>query len=278
MFCYEKTGKFIKRYTKENSDLTNNYVLDIVEKEGFLWLATDGGGINRLELSNENFSNLYHIAGDKNSLPVNSVTILYKDENEGLWAGSVRGGVFNIKESYIRTYKDCPLGYINGLSEKSVTSLFEEPNGRLWIGTDGGGINLYEPQTGDFKHFYSTYGDKVVSIAPISEKELIVSVYTKGLFLFDTHTGAYRPFLIINDSINFRQCFYGYIPRAHRVTKNKIYILSKDIWIYDINNRKFSPIKTDKNYQLPTSVMGYSDEKMSLTMSGNKVFQIINKK
>lgn len=54
-------------------------------------------------------------------------------------------------------------------------------------------------------------------------------------------------------------------------------ILSKDIWIYDINNRKFSPIKTDKNYQLPTSVMGYSDEKMSLTMSGNKVFQIINK-
>ncbi|MCY6316969.1 hybrid sensor histidine kinase/response regulator transcription factor [Bacteroides fragilis] len=117
----------------------------------------------------------------------------------------------------------------------------------------------------------------MVSIAPISEKELIVSVYTKGLFLFDTHTGAYRPFLIINDSINFRQCFYGYIPRAHRVTKNKIYILSKDIWIYDINNRKFSPIKTDKNYQLPTSVMGYSDEKMSLTMSGNKVFQIINK-
>ena len=32
--------------------------------------------------------------------------------------GSVRGGVFNIKESYIRTYKDCPLGYNNGLSEK----------------------------------------------------------------------------------------------------------------------------------------------------------------
>ena len=61
------------------------------------------------------------------------------------------------------------------------------------------------------------------------------------------------------------------------MTKNKIYILSKDIWIYDINNRKFSPIKTDKNYQLPTSVMAYSDEKMSLTMSGNKVFQITNK-
>ena len=83
----------------------------------------------------------------------------------------------------------------------------------------------------------------------------MVSVYTKGFFIFEKHTGLYRPFLIKNDSINFRQCFYGYIPRAHRVTNDKIYILSKDIWVYDINNKKFSPIKTDKNYQLPTSVM-----------------------
>lgn len=277
LFCYERTGKLIKQYTSENSGLTNNYVLDIIEKKGYLWLATDGGGINRLKLSNEKFSNFYHIAGDENSLPVNSITILYEDDNGSLWAGSVRGGVFNIKESYIRTYKDSPLGYINGLSEKSVTSFYEEPNGKLWIGTDGGGINLYDPQSGSFKHFPSTYGDKVVSIAPVSEKELMVSVYTKGIFLFEKHTGLYRPFLIKNDSINFRQCFYGYIPRAHRVTNDKIYILSKDIWVYDINNKKFSPIKTDKNYQLPTSVMAYSDERISLTMSGNRVFQITNK-
>ena len=124
--------------------------MDIIEKKGYLWLATDGGGINRLKLSNEKFSNFYHIAGDENSLPVNSITILYEDDNGSLWAGSVRGGVFNIKESYIRTYKDSPLGYINGLSEKSVTSFYEEPNGKLWIGTDGGGINLYDPQSGSF--------------------------------------------------------------------------------------------------------------------------------
>ena len=277
LFCYEKTGKFIKRYTKENSDLTNNYVLDIVEKEGCLWLATDGGGINRLELSNENFSNLCHIAGDENSLPVNSVTLLYQDRNKGLWAGSVRGGVFNIKESHIRTYKDCPLGDINGMSEKSVSCLYEESDGKLWIGTDGGGINLYDSQTGFFKHFQSSYGDKVISIAPVSEKELLVSVYTKGLFLFEKNTGVYRPFTIVNDSINFRQCFYGYLPRAHRVSENKIYILSKDAWVYDISNKKFSAFKACKNYQLPPSLMGYSDAEISLAMSANKIFQITNR-
>ena len=56
LFCYERTGKLIKQYTSENSGLTNNYVLDIIEKKGYLWLATDGGGINRLKLSNENLN------------------------------------------------------------------------------------------------------------------------------------------------------------------------------------------------------------------------------
>lgn len=77
----------------------------------------------------------------------------------------------------------------------------------------------------------------MISIAPVSEKELLVSVYTKGLFLFEKNTGVYRPFTIVNDSINFRQCFYGYLPRAHRVSENKIYILSKDAWVYDISNK-----------------------------------------
>lgn len=128
------------------------------------------------------------------------------------------------------------MGDINGMSEKSVSCLYEESDGKLWIGTDGGGINLYDSQTGFFKHFQSSYGDKVISIAPVSEKALLVSVYTKGLFIRKEH-GVYRPFTIVNDSINFRQCFYGYLPRAHRVSENKIYILSKDAWIYDISNK-----------------------------------------
>ncbi len=40
----------------------------------------------------------------------------------------------------------------------------------------------------------STYGDKVVSIAEVSETELMVSLYTKGIFLFNKKTHKYRPF------------------------------------------------------------------------------------
>ena len=116
--------------------------MDLLEHEGKIWLATDGGGINLVNLSNGEFSFLKHITGDASSLPVNSMIRLYKDYQENLWIGSVRGGVINVKESYIRTYQDVILHHTGGLTEKSVTSLYEEKDGRLWVGTDGGGINL----------------------------------------------------------------------------------------------------------------------------------------
>ena len=87
------------------------------------------------------FRNYKHIVGDYSSLPVNSITLLYKDnERNNLWAGSVRGGIFSIKETYIKTYKEAILNNTNGLSEQSVISLYEEKDGKVWIGTDGGGI------------------------------------------------------------------------------------------------------------------------------------------
>lgn len=92
-------------------------------------------------------------SGDYSSLPVNSITLLYKDMKDNLWAGSVRGGIFSIKETYIKTYKEAILNNTNGLSEQSVISLYEEKDGKVWIGTDGGGINLYDPSTDKFIHF-----------------------------------------------------------------------------------------------------------------------------
>ena len=74
----------------------NNYVMDILEHEGKLWMGTDGGGITKMDLQTGEFSFLTHITGDKTSLPVNSITKLYKDYNDNLWVGSVRGGVFSI--------------------------------------------------------------------------------------------------------------------------------------------------------------------------------------
>lgn len=278
-YCYDRTGKMLKHYTKENSGLKNNYVLDMAEYNGNIWLATDGSGINLFTPRTFQFSQLQHIVRDYSSLPVNSITLLYKDMKDNLWAGSVRGGIFSIKETYIKTYKEAILNNTNGLSEQSVISLYEEKDGKVWIGTDGGGINLYDPSTDKFIHFPSTYGDKVVSIAEVSETELMVSLYTKGIFLFNKKTHKYRPFTIVDEETNKKECFYGYLPLANQVADGKIYIISCGTYVYHTHDHTFSRMQTDRDYDFSNDALclSYSNDRFSLLKCAHQAFWVDQK-
>lgn len=278
-YCYDRTGKMLKHYTKENSGLKNNYVLDMAEYNGNIWLATDGSGINLFTPRTFQFSQLQHIVGDYSSLPVNSITLLYKDMKDNLWAGSVRGGIFSIKETYIKTYKEAILNNTNGLSEQSVISLYEEKDGKVWIGTDGGGINLYDPSTDKFIHFPSTYGDKVVSIAEVSETELMVSLYTKGIFLFNKKTHKYRPFTIVDEETNKKECFYGYLPLTNQVADGKIYIISCGTYVYHTHDHTFSRMQTDRDYDFSNDALclSYSNDRFSLLKCAHQAFWVDQK-
>ena len=278
-YCYDRTGKMLKHYTKENSGLKNNYVLDMAEYNGNIWLATDGSGINLFTPRTFQFSQLQHIVGDYSSLPVNSITLLYKDMKDNLWAGSVRGGIFSIKETYIKIYKEAILNNTNGLSEQSVISLYEEKDGKVWIGTDGGGINLYDPSTDKFIHFPSTYGDKVVSIAEVSETELMVSLYTKGIFLFNKKTHKYRPFTIVDEETNKKECFYGYLPLANQVADGKIYIISCGTYVYHTHDHTFSRMQTDRDYDFSNDALclSYSNDRFSLLKCAHQAFWVDQK-
>lgn len=278
-YCYDRTGKMLKHYTKENSGLKNNYVLDMAEYNGNIWLATDGSGINLFTPRTFQFSQLQHIVGDYSSLPVNSITLLYKDMKDNLWAGSVRGGIFSIKETYIKTYKEAILNNTNGLSEQSVISLYEEKDGKVWIGTDGGGINLYDPSTDKFIHFPSTYGDKVVSIAEVSETELMVSLYTKGIFLFNKKTHKYRPFTIVDEETNKKECFHGYLPLANQVADGKIYIISCGTYVYHTHDHTFSRMQTDRDYDFSNDALclSYSNDRFSLLKCAHQAFWVDQK-
>lgn len=186
--------KFAELHTG-NSDLSNNIILDIEERDGQLWLATYGGGISVYDMSTGAFQNIRYVVGDANSFPFSSVYCLYKDDSDNMWAGTVRGGMIGIKEVHMFSYRDVPPGNDNGLSDRSVQCLYEDENGYIWIGTDGGGLSCLDPQQNKFRHFPLTFNLKVGSITSYSREELLVYFYSKGLYLFNRTTGAIRPFL-----------------------------------------------------------------------------------
>ena len=151
----------------------------------------------------------------------------------------------------------------------------ERPN---WIGTDGGGINCFDPQTERFTHYPQTLGEKIVSICPLSETELLASSFSKGIFRFNKKTGNYQRFSLpdkdaeaklasssapTNIRVNDRNeielygnAFYRYIPGSQQLIP--IHFKNKQLqysWIY-IGKYRTYPFFHDRN-----NVFQYNKEK-----------------
>ena len=201
---FSQNGELIGSYNTSNSKLSNNIVLCMTENDSRIWAGTDGGGINIIDHSNNSIQTLTHIAGDSASLPTNSIKSIYTDNSGNIWAGSIRDGLIKISYSGIKSYRDSHIGTSSGLSNPSVLFLFNDKStGYIWIGTDGEGINRFDPSTKKFLHFPSTLKKKVVSIAEYSDDELVLSVYSDRMWIFNKHTGAIRPLEIQDKDINY---------------------------------------------------------------------------
>lgn len=223
-------------------------------------MGTDGGGINILDPTTGNITVLEHISGDNHSLPTNTILCLHSDSAGNIWAGSKREGVINIREVSMRTYTNVVLGHNKGLSQSTVLQLYQEPaSEELWIATDGGGINKFIPSTETFVHYPDTWGDKMVSITGFTPNELLVSAFSKGIFIFDKKTGKKRPFAIMSPSLEHHIRYSGQPINLYRDTPNSILILSSPPYRYHTSTRQLTPVPCAKEVKIKglLSSIGY---------------------
>ncbi|MEG1563661.1 MAG: response regulator [Bacteroides sp.] len=239
--CYTHEGKLLTSYHTKNSDLSNDVVLDMQERNGQIWLATDGGGIN---IINPETHDIIILASKQNyRIPTNSVSCLCNGTNN-MWIGMVREGVLGAKENFITTYTKSPENDPSGMSEKCPLCLHEEVDGNIWIGTDGGGINCFNPLTEKFTHFSGTFSDKVVSICRFSDTELLVSCFTKGIFVFNKKSGKYRRFLICNATVDDRMHNSAYPINLYVNAQGDIEFHGGEFYRYSKESKQFSSINT----------------------------------
>ena len=221
----------VKEYATLNSGLSFDIVLSLLEIDGQLWMGTDGGGICILDKDRE-IRRLEEMSSG-------SITYLYHDSRGTIWAGTVRNGAFSLKTTYIRQFP---------LSNGVVNSLWRAANGVVWAGTDGGGVNACYPDGTVESGYPGQEGVKVHSLTEFNSDRLLLSVYSRGLQLFDKKSGKRTPFLIVDKTVNAQECGSGGSPNLYAIQGGKILILAIRAFLYDVGTRRFHRFNVGKEW------------------------------
>jgi len=127
----------------------NSVSATVQDREGYLWVATDGGlarfdGVRFRVFGGEDFP----------SLQSSRFQSLYASRSGELWIGTRNGGLIRLNGGTVTTYLDR-----DGLPSRNVRSIREDAEGKLWINT----ISGIACCAGGKLQVYTTYSGKAVS-------------------------------------------------------------------------------------------------------------------
>ncbi len=191
IFNIAADGTTLKHFSTQNSGMNSDVVLCFAEREGKMWLGTDGGGINILDPVTGEVTILQNAPDDPISCPSNMISTMFCDHNGNVWCGCLSGGAFVVSETKIRQY-------MNGVFEppidnKGICSFYQIPgDSRIWLGTNGSGLVSYDLNTGNFNSYQVTDKMHIHSIASIASGELVLSCPNSGIFVFNPETKRIR--------------------------------------------------------------------------------------
>ena len=126
--------------------LSSNFILDLMEDDqGYLWIATDFGGVNKFDPATERFVRYRHDPNNPNSISGDSVETIARDSGGQLWFGTVDSGLdkFDPRTGAFTHYLNDSGGQFVGRITKVITSR----RGDIWFVGERGLFHL-NPETG----------------------------------------------------------------------------------------------------------------------------------
>lgn len=114
------------------------------DRYGFLWVATEGGGVTNFD------GNQFHSFNQAHGLAGNVVRTIFEDREGNLWFGTQGNGVSRYDRKQFFNYS-----IDEGLSGSYVRTITQDSSGGLWFGTSGQGLcrMVGPPEAPEFSYF-----------------------------------------------------------------------------------------------------------------------------
>jgi ligand-binding sensor domain-containing protein len=124
-----KKGRHIGSVTE--AGLAHDAIYSISGRGDELWLGRERGGLTVLRDHGGSIASETYTEAE--GLAQNSVYAVYQSRSGAVWAGTLSGGVSELKNGHFTTYT-----IASGLSSNTVTSIAEGLDGTMWFATPSG--------------------------------------------------------------------------------------------------------------------------------------------
>lgn len=138
----------------ERNSLGSNHMIHVItDSKGFLWIGTNGTGLNKLDPISGEIETFLHDPDNSATLSGNWTWSLSEDHNGNIWVGEFTTGLNRLDpETGIVTRFPHRANTPNSLSNNRVRAMFVDSSGDLWIGTVAG-LNRLDMETERFTQY-----------------------------------------------------------------------------------------------------------------------------
>lgn len=175
-----------KRYMPDEDDSTsisNEAIMQIAQnRRGYLWVATYGGGVNRMNIERETFESGFEVPGD--------FVMSLVPKNDQLWMGTKYNGLgmLNLNSDSLYRFTKDP-NNPKSINSNFVWPVFIDNEETVWVGTFGGGLNSirYKKKQGDYNFNITSHRKDSVNTQSLSG-DYISHIYEdkEGILWFAT--------------------------------------------------------------------------------------------
>ena len=255
------------RYNKEDStSISARTVMSLMEDpQGYIWIGTIGGCLNRFDPETETFRSYDYIIRDTYS-EGKDVTSLIQDETGLIWMGTFGCGFqsFDPQTGKFKRY-DLLTDYNNSSEafyRNTVHYLLEdlEDTNRLWIAANLG-LYVFNKTTEELKRVPFYLNGKMDTLSTANRLymdqpgELWVGSWGMGLGRLNIETGDWNFYIPDLEALENRNYFVNVVKDIERKSTNELWVCTDNqgLQIFDIQQKAFRQVVHDPTE--PTSIL-----------------------